>query len=132
MVFEEGKRIPFVSAGIATQAGTSGPGGRGRARYDYVGGLVTSITGARCRAEIDSRRLIGSSQSAGAAGPARPIDRSSPVPYYYQLQEILKEEIERGRWGPGDMLPSEAEICALFGISRTAIRKALDVLESDG
>src|SRR5438046_1912305 len=70
---------------------------------------------------------------AGAAqGSVRPIDRSSPVPYYYQLQEILKEEIERGRWGPGDMLPSEAEISVMFGVSRTAIRQALDVLGSDG
>lgn len=30
------------------------------------------------------------------------------------------------------MLPSEAEISAMFGVSRTAIRQALDVLEGDG
>lgn len=93
-------------------------------RYAYQLGRSRGLpVGATSRTE----------KRAGAAqGPVRPIDRSSPVPYYYQLQEILKEEIERGRWGPGDMLPSEAEISALFGISRTAIRKALDVLESDG
>jgi GntR family transcriptional regulator len=62
----------------------------------------------------------------------RPIDRSSPVPYYYQLQEILKEEIEASRWAPGDLLPSEAELSTIFGISRTVIRNALDVLEADG
>src|SRR5436189_959169 len=70
---------------------------------------------------------------AGAAqGPVRPIDRSSPVPYYYQLQEILKEEIEQGRWATGDLIPSEAELASMFGVSRTVIRKALDVLEADG
>jgi GntR family transcriptional regulator len=60
------------------------------------------------------------------------IDRNSPVPYYYQLQEILKQEIERGRWAPGDLLPSEADLADALGISRTVIRKALDVLEADG
>jgi len=62
----------------------------------------------------------------------RRIDRASPVPLYYQLQEILKREIEDGRWRPGSLLPSEADLVAGFGISRTVIRKALDVLESDG
>ncbi len=28
----------------------------------------------------------------------RAIDRASPIPFYYQLQEILKEEIERGMY----------------------------------
>ena len=63
---------------------------------------------------------------------ARSIDRATPIPYYYQLQEILKEEIERGTWQPGDLLPSEAELGQRFNLSRTVIRKALDVLEADG
>jgi GntR family transcriptional regulator len=53
------------------------------------------------------------------------------VPLYYQLQEILKEEIEAGRWSPGTTIPSEAALASLFGISRTVIRKALDILEGD-
>jgi len=60
------------------------------------------------------------------------IDRTSAVPYYYQLQEILKQEIENGRWQPGDTLPSEAELAEGLQISRTVIRQALDVLEGDG
>ena len=63
---------------------------------------------------------------------SRVIDRGSPIPFYYQLQEILKEEIERGTWGPGELLPSEAELEHRFGVSRTVIRQALDVLEADG
>jgi GntR family transcriptional regulator len=62
----------------------------------------------------------------------RRIDRNSPVPFYYQLQEILKEEIEQGTWQPGDLLPSEAELEQRFGVSRTVIRQALDVLQADG
>lgn len=60
------------------------------------------------------------------------IDRASPIPRYYQLQEILKQEIDDGRWKPGELLPSEQEMSELFGISRTVIRQALDILEGDG
>lgn len=82
--------------------------------------------------------------SAGAtAGRERPelepffarvgqLDRGSAVPLYYQLQEVLKREIDAGDWAPGQLLPSEAAFEARLGLSRTVVRKALDVLESDG
>jgi GntR family transcriptional regulator len=73
------------------------------------------------------RRIGGAVDSEGRA-----IDRASPIPFYYQLQEILKEEIERGTWRPGELLPSEADLEYRFGVSRTVIRQALNVLESDG
>jgi GntR family transcriptional regulator len=60
------------------------------------------------------------------------LDRDSPVPLHYQLQEVLKEDIDAGNWQPGDLLPSEAEFETRFGVSRTVIRRALDVLEADG
>jgi GntR family transcriptional regulator len=62
----------------------------------------------------------------------RRIDKSSQIPYYYQLGEILKEEIELGRWMPGELIFSEAVLTDLFAVSRTVIRKALDMLEADG
>jgi GntR family transcriptional regulator, N-acetylglucosamine utilization regulator len=69
---------------------------------------------------------------AGVDWSAHGLDRRSPVPFYYQLQEILKQALEHGRWAPGELLPSEAELESAFGVSRTVIRKALDVLEGDG
>ncbi|MDX6721610.1 MAG: GntR family transcriptional regulator [Solirubrobacteraceae bacterium] len=60
------------------------------------------------------------------------LERTSSVPLYFQLAEILKERIEAGRWSPGDRFPSEREITDEFGVSRTVIRPALDLLESDG
>jgi GntR family transcriptional regulator len=60
------------------------------------------------------------------------IDRSSPVPYYYQLREILEAEIAGGRIEAGDRLPSEAELCARFGVSRTVVRQTLSDLENEG
>jgi GntR family transcriptional regulator len=64
--------------------------------------------------------------------PRREIDRGSPVPFYYQLQEILREEIESGARRPGQLLPSEGQLASTLGVSRTVIRKALDILENDG
>jgi len=71
---------------------------------------------------------IVAQRRAGTSG----LQRTSSVPLYFQLAEILKERIEAGRWAPGDRFPSEREITGEFGVSRTVIRPALDLLESDG
>jgi GntR family transcriptional regulator len=60
------------------------------------------------------------------------IDRSSPVPFYFQLTRLLEKEITEGRWLPGHRLPSENEMCAVFGLSRATVRQAMDALETDG
>jgi GntR family transcriptional regulator len=63
---------------------------------------------------------------------ANTIDRESPVPFYFQLSELLEQEIVDGRWEPGFRLPSEPEISAHYGLSRTTIRQALARLEQEG
>jgi GntR family transcriptional regulator len=50
---------------------------------------------------------------------------------YYQLQEVLKEQIESAKWRPGDVLPSEPELARAFGVSRVVVRQALAILEDD-
>jgi GntR family transcriptional regulator len=64
--------------------------------------------------------------------PDTPIERDSPVPFYFQLRKILSEEIESGRWPAGDRLPSEPVMCEHFDISRTTVRQALADLEAEG
>lgn len=59
------------------------------------------------------------------------LDRRSFVPLYYQLQEVLKEQIESRVWKPGDALPSEPELARAFGVSRVVVRQALAILEDD-
>lgn len=59
------------------------------------------------------------------------LDRSSFIPLYYQLQEVLKERIESEIWRPGDALPSEPELAQRFGVSRVVVRQALAILEDD-
>jgi GntR family transcriptional regulator len=63
--------------------------------------------------------------------PSRQLDRSSFVPLYYQLQEVLKEQIESGHWQPDELLPSEPDLAREFGVSRAVVRQALDILEDD-
>jgi GntR family transcriptional regulator len=60
------------------------------------------------------------------------LDRRSSVPLYYQLQEILHQQIASGRFRVGDPLPSEGELCRMFDVSRIVVRQALEVLEDDG
>jgi DNA-binding GntR family transcriptional regulator len=60
------------------------------------------------------------------------LDRRSRVPLYYQLQELLHQQIASGRFRVGDALPSEGELCELFSVSRIVVRQALQVLEDDG
>jgi GntR family transcriptional regulator len=64
--------------------------------------------------------------------PPVAIDRRSPIPFYFQLTKLLTREIETGRWGTGERLPSEPAICEQFGVSRTTVRQALAALESEG
>ncbi len=69
--------------------------------------------------------------AAEDGGPHAMIDRSSPVPFYYQLRQILEAEIASGRIGVGGRLPSEAELCSRYGVSRTVVRQTLSDLENE-
>ena len=39
----------------------------------------------------------------------------------------VREMLEAGRLKPGEKLPAEPELAAKFGVSRTALREALNV-----
>jgi GntR family transcriptional regulator len=60
------------------------------------------------------------------------LDERSPVPLYYQLQEIIRSRIDSGQWGPGQQLPPEADLCKEFNLSRGTVRQALADLVREG
>jgi len=61
------------------------------------------------------------------------IDKSSAVPYYEQLAELLRREIIAKQPVSGVVaLPSENELAELHCITRVTVRHALDVLEREG
>jgi GntR family transcriptional regulator len=63
---------------------------------------------------------------------AKDINKDSPVPYHYQLRELLRDEIAAGRWQANELFPSERELCETFGLSRTTVREAIDTLVNEG
>jgi GntR family transcriptional regulator len=62
----------------------------------------------------------------------RQIDRSSKLPLYHQLYQILRDDIVRGEWQPGDMIPPESELIERYQLSRTTVRQVLDMLANEG
>lgn len=54
------------------------------------------------------------------------------APRYRQIASELAEDIRRGRYGIGMMLPGELELCAHYGVSRHTARDALRVLQDQG
>lgn len=60
------------------------------------------------------------------------LDKSVPIPLYYQLKTIIQEEIDAGNYSPDDMIPTEEELINMFGISRTTVRQAISDLVQEG
>ncbi len=60
------------------------------------------------------------------------IDKSSFVPLYIQLRDIIKDLINTGDLKPGDQIPSENELSSAFNISRMTVRQASQELLREG
>ena len=54
------------------------------------------------------------------------------IPLYYQLEHILRTQIESGEAVPGQRLPTEQELSRQYHISRATVRQALAALVSEG
>src|SRR5687767_4309899 len=61
-----------------------------------------------------------------------PLQASSNLPLYQQLQRALRDAIDRNILGADDALPPERDLAADFGVSRITVRKAIDGLASEG
>ena len=57
---------------------------------------------------------------------------SRPIPPYFKLKTLLLDAILSGEYAPGDRLPTEHELCARHGISRTPVGRALSELAAEG
>jgi GntR family transcriptional regulator len=60
------------------------------------------------------------------------IDRHSPTPYYEQLYDLLQQRVREGAVASKERLPSESELHREYGLSRSTVRQALDLLEANG
>ena len=58
-------------------------------------------------------------------------DPSDARPLYAKVREQLVERIRSGVWKPGQLIPSEFEIAAEFGVSQGTARKAIGALATE-
>ncbi|MEO7022253.1 MAG: GntR family transcriptional regulator [Ktedonobacteraceae bacterium] len=60
------------------------------------------------------------------------LERSNPLPLYYQLKEVLRQQIRAGHLEPHSAIPSEPELVASYHVSRATVRQALNELVHEG
>ncbi|PKT67303.1 GntR family transcriptional regulator [Streptomyces populi] len=60
------------------------------------------------------------------------VDRTSPVPLYFQLAQQLEAAIEQGALTPGSLLGNEIELAGRLGLSRPTVRQAIQSLVDKG
>ena len=61
------------------------------------------------------------------------VDKSSEgIPKYFQLAKIIKDRIERQEYKGEEQIPSEAELCSTFQVSRITVREAINRLVAEG
>jgi len=60
------------------------------------------------------------------------IDKSSPIPAYYQIYKYIIDKVDLGEWKPDSQIPSEVELADLFNVSRMTLRQALNMLKQEG
>ena len=58
------------------------------------------------------------------------INKSIPIPLYYQLKELLLDYIQNA--GDGALLPTENWLCEHYEISRSTVRQAMGELAAEG
>jgi DNA-binding GntR family transcriptional regulator len=54
------------------------------------------------------------------------------IPQHKKLYDILRKHITEGIYQEGDLLPSENELCHLYGMTRPTVRQSLSTLANDG
>jgi DNA-binding GntR family transcriptional regulator len=60
------------------------------------------------------------------------LDRSSPIPLYFQCARQIEAAIERGELQPGQRLDNEVDLADRYGLSRPTMRRAIEELVAKG
>ncbi|MDD1780803.1 histidine utilization repressor [Enterovibrio sp. ZSDZ35] len=56
----------------------------------------------------------------------------SSAPRFKQIKQFLEQNISSGEWSVGTRIPTEAELCEQFSVSRMTVNKAVRDLVNDG
>jgi GntR family transcriptional regulator len=60
------------------------------------------------------------------------VKASVGAPRYHQVYVQLRSWVREGTYAPGHQIPTEAELCEAFDVSRITLRKAVDELVHEG
>ena len=58
--------------------------------------------------------------------------RQSRSPLYLQIAEILRQDLDRGVWTEGSLLPTISEISEKYAVAKITVRQAIKILEEEG
>lgn len=94
---------------------------------------------------IRADRLLQDLAAAGIAQPATltpvtlggvdeltSIDPQDPRSAAAQIADALRSAIAAGLYGPGDLVPSQPELAARYGVARETVKSALRTLAAEG
>jgi len=60
------------------------------------------------------------------------LETNSPTPLYHRIYAVMRERIVNGYYRSDIPVPSEAELAESFSVSRITIRKAMEMLTTEG
>lgn len=60
------------------------------------------------------------------------LNKSIPIPLYFQLKELIMSEIKSGNYKSGELIPTEKDFSEIFEISRTTVRQAITEMVQEG
>lgn len=60
------------------------------------------------------------------------LDKSTPIPLYFQLKSIILSDINDNCFTVGDAIPTENELVDFYHISRSTVRQAISELVKEG
>lgn len=101
---------------------------------DTLVSMVRDAKGSARAATANAPPATGpaTAEARSSAALGAPIDKSSPVPLYFQIAENLRAAIESGALRPGDQLENEVDIGTGLGVSRPTVRQAIQRLVAEG
>lgn len=60
------------------------------------------------------------------------LDKNSAIPLYHQIKEDIIMKINNNEYQLNEKLPAENELISSYGVSRTTVRKAVELLVNEG
>lgn len=60
------------------------------------------------------------------------LNREDPLPLYQQMYDLLRADLEKGVYSPGEQIPTELELARRHGVSRITVKQAIQKLVLEG